>query len=536
MNPQLLDAYLAGELDPPDRSRVERALRQDPGLLEQFAEQARMDAALRALLAPESDLRRRELHQGVLARLRSEGASERGFAKSVLLEIVEEREAKHSIRWSDLVKTGLISAAASIGLLLLAQSVVFHKAEHRSAASGRVAPVPAFVARVERSEGLQWDAASRDRVRSDGWLSSGFLRLEAGTALIAFNSGAAVLVEGPAELSIESVNRMFLKSGRLTAEVPPRASGFTVNTPRLNAVDIGTRFGLSVDRDGDSELHVMQGEVEASRTSGNAVAIRVREGLAVRADSRTRTGLEPVSYQGDTFRHQVGTPPHSVPALRFDFDESSGPTLEDSGSAGAFDVPLVATGELDRSPRRSAGRFGGGLVFEPGETLDVPLSREFRLEEAHTIGFWAKIPAKIGRTGERTILSYGREGLAWRVSCNLDPRFGNRGALRIGCGDGCFVGTADLADGNWHHVVYRFLGGGGDLAANLHLFVDGKLEPVSYFRPATPPTGRVGNLRVGGGEADGFLGWIDDLVVYREAIATPELQALGDGPKRGGQL
>ena len=62
---------------------------------------------------------------------------------------------------------------------------------------------------------------------------------------------------------------MFLKSGRLTAEVPPAASGFTVNTPRLNAVDIGTRFGVNVEENGDSELHVMEGEVEVSRTSGN---------------------------------------------------------------------------------------------------------------------------------------------------------------------------------------------------------------------------------------------------------------------------
>src|SRR5690606_38530710 len=219
---------------------------------------------------------------------------------------------------------------------------------------------PAFAARIERSEGLVWHPASVAKVREDGWLSPGMLHLESGTAVIAFNSGATALVEGPAELSIESVNRLFLKSGRLAAHVPPQAFGFTVNTPRLNAVDLGTRFGISVDEEGNSELHVMEGVVAASRTSGNTVATVVREGLALRADNRTRSELVAVPYGGDTFRLRLGTPAVVQPALRYAFDESFGAILEDTGKGRHFDIPLVASGELGRSPRRAAGRVGGG--------------------------------------------------------------------------------------------------------------------------------------------------------------------------------
>lgn len=525
MDSEHLEAYLAGELDEHGRHQVERALRHDAELRTSFTNQARIDAALRVLLGSgEGVTEKKRFEEGVLARLRSEGAGDRGFAKSVLLEIVEEREAKRPLRWPDLVKTGVISAAASIGLLLLFQSIIFHE----GAGPGDESVPKSYVARIERSENPVWDEASLAKIAEDGWLAPGLLRLQSGSALIVFNSGATALVEGPAELSIETVNRMYLNSGRLAADVPPPATGFTVNTPRLNAVDLGTRFGVTVDEDGNSELHVMEGEVEVSRTSGNSVATVLREGSAVRADNRTRSELMPVPYGGDQFRLVVGRPAEVQPALSYSFDESTGAMIEDGGKDRRFDVPMIATGELDRSPRRAAGRVGGGLVFQPGETLDVSLSKDFRLDEAHSLCFWIKLPAKIGRTEAERIVEYGRGELAWRLSCNLDPDKGIRGAIRLECGGGALVGSTDLADGNWHHVAYRFLGGDGtDFASQVHLFVDGRQETVSHADPVNLSAGRVGNLRLGGGETDGFAGWIDEFHLFREAVSTGSLQKLG---------
>lgn len=522
MDSEHLEAYLAGELDEAERRRVEHALRHDARLRASFTAQARIDAALKVLLGEGRLADGTSFAAGVLARLRSEGAGERRFAKSVLLEIVEERERRRPARWPDLVKTGVISAAASIGLLLLFQSIVFRGGE----GTGDASPAKAYVAKVERSENLRWDPASLARIHEEGWLAPGILRIQSGSALIAFNSGATALVEGPAELSIETGNRMYLESGRLVADVPLPANGFTVNTPRLNAVDLGTRFGISVDGEGNSELHVMEGEVEVSRTSGNAAGTIVREGSAVRADNRTRNELMPVPYGGDRFRLVVGKPAEVPPALCYRFDESVGAMIEDDGKDRLFDAPLVAPGELDQSPRRAAGRAGGGLVFRPGERLDVPLSREFRLDEAHSLCFWIKLPAKIGRTEPERLVEYGRGEEGWRLACNFEPDRGARGALRLECGGGVIVGSSDLADGNWHHVAYRYLGGASDLASEVHLFVDGKPETISHAESAPLPAGRVGNLRLGGDPSDGFSGWIDEFHIYREAVATNSLQEL----------
>jgi hypothetical protein len=55
------------------------------------------------------------------------------------------------------------------------------------------------------------------------------------------------------------LGRLF--AGNVSAEVPARAAGFTIRGPSSEVIDLGTRFGLSVGNDGDSEVHVFQGEV-----------------------------------------------------------------------------------------------------------------------------------------------------------------------------------------------------------------------------------------------------------------------------------
>lgn len=524
-----IEAYLAGELDERGRQQVEHALRNDADLRASFLTQVRMDTALSALLGEVDVMDAESFEQSVMARLRSEGADgSRGFAKSVLTEIVEEREGVVPLRWPDLVKAGFISAAATVALMFVLQGIIFREGGSIiTATSPEAVSGPVFVARLEQSTDLRWSPATQSRIREDGWLKNGLLEIESGKARIVFNSGASAMIEGPAELSIESSNRVFLQSGRLTAEVPPPASGFTVNTPRLNAVDIGTRFGVEVLPNGDSELHVMQGSVEASRTSGNSETVLVEEGLALVADSRTRNGLEPVPYAGDNFVMTIGRVPVPVPALRYTFDESVGAMIEDTGSSQVYDVPLVASGELGNAPRRSIGKSGGGLVFQPETSLEVPLSHDFRLDDPFTVSFWVRIPPEIGSEADQVLLRYGHEEEGWSFFCNLSGESGTRGAVRVAVGSGEITGTTDIADGNWHHVAGRFIGGDdAGVSSHFHLFVDGVLESFTGFEPSEVPSARAGILRLGDAGKEGLSGWIDEVNLFREAIPTIAVQDL----------
>ncbi len=527
MNSEHIEAYLSGELDESARQQMERAFRNDRELRSSFLQQLQVHSALGVMIGDEAAEKEASFNESVMAHLNSEGADDhREFAKSVLTEIVEEREGLRAIRWPDLIKAGVISAAASIALMFLLQSVIFGNAQGPPSDEAK-GNSSSFVARLEASEDLQWSPATFGNLREDGWLTPGLLEIESGQAKIAFNSGATSTIEGPAKLSIESNNRVFLKFGRIVSEVPKPASGFTVNTPRLNVVDLGTRFGVSVNRNGDSELHVMEGVVEASRTQGNSVSTLVREGLALRADERTRSELSTIPYNGESFVLTLDSSPAPQPSLRFTFDESEGGIIEDSGSLRHFDVPIIATGEMYQSPHRAPGYSGSGLVFRRGEFIEVPLSREFRLEEPHTISFWLKIPPRINRSSGDTLLHYGREGLGWALSCNLDLDQASKGALRVDHGGGHIVGSTDIADGNWHHVACRFIGGeNASLQSHLHLFVDGKQESLSDSQAGAIEQGRASQLIMGSHQPSRFEGWIDELYFFRDAIPTSAIQNL----------
>lgn len=107
--------------------------------------------------------------------------------------------------------------------------------------------------------------------------------LKGGSVELITARGARIVIEAPAEFRFESAQRLRMMSGRLSAEVPPAAKGFTVVTPSGDAVDLGTRFGVDVPVSGAAEIHVFQGEVIA-KASGNRNKQSLRGGDAVTMD------------------------------------------------------------------------------------------------------------------------------------------------------------------------------------------------------------------------------------------------------------
>lgn len=87
------------------------------------------------------------------------------------------------------------------------------------------------------------------------------IEIQSGLAQLIFECGAKVVLQGPCEMRIENSMRCNLAYGSASAEVPPRAAGFTIRGPSTEVIDLGTRFGFSVGRDGESEVHVFKGEV-----------------------------------------------------------------------------------------------------------------------------------------------------------------------------------------------------------------------------------------------------------------------------------
>ncbi len=121
--------------------------------------------------------------------------------------------------------------------------------------------------------------------------------IQAGAVELITQLGARVVIEAPASFSFESAQRLHLLHGRLSADVPPPAKGFTVITPTGEAVDLGTKFGVDVPKVGDAEVHVFQGEVIAqAKGSKDTTSLRHGEAMTMQHGSGTSRELRSAAF------------------------------------------------------------------------------------------------------------------------------------------------------------------------------------------------------------------------------------------------
>ncbi len=110
------------------------------------------------------------------------------------------------------------------------------------------------------------------------------LRLVSGCAKLEFDSGAQVIIEGPAEFNLITPEQMRMSRGKLTAIVPPAASGFRVDTSSMSVIDLGTEFSVWALPDGGGEVHLFNGR--ASLLSGK---LGTRQGSQILTQDQARS-------------------------------------------------------------------------------------------------------------------------------------------------------------------------------------------------------------------------------------------------------
>src|SRR6185312_4898758 len=123
--------------------------------------------------------------------------------------------------------------------------------------------------RIADSMNARWSKATGQLKQGD-ILPVGQLRLESGVVELTFASGARAAIEGPTELTIIDRNSMELRSGRMSAEVPKNAIGFTVKAPNATVTDLGTRFGVDTKTANSSLVDVFEGKVRVAQGDAKA--------------------------------------------------------------------------------------------------------------------------------------------------------------------------------------------------------------------------------------------------------------------------
>ncbi len=163
------------------------------------------------------------------------------------------------------------------------------------------APPSSQLAKITSIVGVDWDGDPTDLLLEQG---SKPIKIKSGLVEVTFRSGVRALVEGPAEILITGENQAYLTNGRLVADVPKGAEGFTVDHAQGKLVDLGTEFGMDVQADSPVEVGVFRGEVEVYNGPDGA-PVKIIENHAVLHGLSIEDGVKSVPFERDKYVRQI---------------------------------------------------------------------------------------------------------------------------------------------------------------------------------------------------------------------------------------
>ncbi len=281
----LFAEYVSGEISADRLQVLEAALREDTDLRREFIEYMNVDSALGDLVA---------LSEAELAEIETVKPKDKSASFVPAIAGVAR-----------LYRVATIAGAVAATLLL---AVILWVA---NTLADKKAPVATLVARVDAA------LMHAGRPCEGTELAVGEYRLDRGLLHLRFGGGVTVFIEAPARFDAVSDKRFVLRSGRLSASVPPEGVGFTVETPDAEVIDFGTEFSVDVES-GASEVHVFKGFVRVqprSRKNGGAgKALDLQASQAVKIDNASKNPVK-IQLATDRFIRSFDEPKRGYPRM-----------------------------------------------------------------------------------------------------------------------------------------------------------------------------------------------------------------------------
>lgn len=541
---ELIQGLIDGTLDPIENSRVNALLRNDIVLREFYIRQIQTDEQLHAhfegsdslvLLSPPKSHVSRKKHFTAIA-----VSVTVGMAAAITLMLT-------------LWKNKLVPDTPTIDQSQFSQFIP--------------APDRTPIARVSGVKDVVW-ASSSGNLSPGHWLSAGKLELKKGIIELSYDSGSTVLIKAPATYYIEAQNSGYLEKGSIRAHSPATVSTFKIETPNSTIVDLGTTFGVTVLSLVATEVHVLEGLVKArSITSASGKWKQLLTGRALRIDSTDPIDTDYTPIKANASLYDWAPPARArrsktLEYAYWSFDQLQGDQFPETGNhSGEYRHHASITdfsGDRYSYSYRTPGRFGGALKLDGKErflTTDYPAIGG---NKPRTVAFWVRLgTTPSGAKALPGIVSWGKNetrGTKWQVLPFTPTLGGKKKVIRTECAWGHSMGSTDINDGKWHHVVSVFMGGhDADVATHTKHYIDGKLETRSSVISRRVNTASSGDpdenfplvigitmqhpmasslnhmlrlRRQGRSRLETFDGDIDELYVFNDALTPLEILAL----------
>jgi hypothetical protein len=530
----LLSAWRGGALARGRGAELLARLRGDETFRRAFVEEIRLLGMLKAVQSTEPRWLVLEDELGWSADERAAPLEDR-----VIRRIRDMPRAASLRRWK------WVAVAAAV-LLIALLSLFWPQGNQEPFAPSR--GTPPYVAVAVKLDGAKWDSSEGPEPSEGTPLPAGRLRLRAGRATLTLFSGVMLSLQGPADLDLTSVERIFCHQGKLRARVPAGAEGFTVLAPGAAVVDFGTEFGLNVAADGTAQLMVFQGQAELSVLNADGHTLRsqlLQPKMAAEADPRAGR-IREFAASPDDF---VAAPELIPPALVLDpaypdqvrksrpwgywrFESMAGNVirneLRDRPSLRATGPVKLVGGPDNHSAAFGATKSEQHLVMEkswtPPRGTGYAVEMWALSEEVNV----ATLVAMISRADESAqkhtfILELtGRSHHLVHDPCTV--RYLDRWPPAHSGGINVFSKRMYVPY-RWHHLVAR------KLKDCLELYLDGDLVGTVEAEPGgetTPCRLMVGRLKHGpqpGVLQDRpFIGRLDELAIYDHPLSPAEIR------------
>ncbi|MBI9016179.1 MAG: sigma-70 family RNA polymerase sigma factor [Phycisphaerae bacterium] len=173
-------------------------------------------------------------------------------------------------------------------------------------------PMPEFpIATLSETIAAQWEGEINYQPGQK--LFHRTMKLSQGFAKIQMNDGAVVLIEAPAKFELRGPDEVFLFNGKLTAQINEVARGFVVLTQNMKLIDYGTEFGVEVDDNNNSIVHMTQGSASliAGLSNQKKDSHMLLANEAIEVDSASSTLIE-IPFDGNKFVRHIDSDKNMV--------------------------------------------------------------------------------------------------------------------------------------------------------------------------------------------------------------------------------
>lgn len=507
---KLVAAYLAGDAV---GDELLHACQQDPNVLNHLSQLVANDRLLASELSVNNTTN--ELSQKVLERIKnSTQPSPISEVKQNIIHTITKQS------WFEKPFAMAASIAALVSVLFLSSYVYQQQS----------------LAQITKIAG----AGNQFTIGHD--FSRGDIEFNQGYSEITLSNGVVLVLEAPVKLRLESADQVILSAGKLVARVPHNAIGFRIDTPSSEIVDLGTEFGVEVAANGESQVHVLDGEVKARANNLQHYQHAKKDQALAFNLKHEVTSIK--SIAGDFMRVLPGKSAQDPDFLHWSFDEKQQQQFPSNGK-GIYGQQFAAIDQSANSApvATTQGVFGQGITFDgEGNWLKTNFPG-IGNDDPRTVSFWVKVPKDFSTQYAYGVVSWGllQDYAAWQISPNPETIDGPLGRLRIGTFQAQVVGATDLRDGNWHHIaVVLYAGEHSDISTHVLLYVDGQLEKTQkksiakvdtkLNHPQSRPLSLGRNI---GYEDDAphveqkfFKGSVDELYIFEAALDQQQIQQL----------